>query len=309
MSSQKKKIALIAALFFLAAFVSANLVDQSKLHAQTAQALTYKANEGDVLKYQSTRKDIRTSEREGQSSEFVTNRSYDFQLKAEKADSLLSFVLTVNKFDISSEGGRGRGFQPFDSEAIQGKRALVKITPQGEQRDITAIDSLPVPERPDRGDRGFGRPRGNPVNQLSVTLFELPAKAVKVGDSWTEPYKETERGGGGFFGRMAQDQEVKGKSKYTVLGEEKKNGLNCLHIKVESTYSRSFEGEMRGNKMSSESEGETTAQVWFAPKEGVLVEFSQDDFSEGTTAFSGRTMPSSNESNYNLKLVEWKPKK
>lgn len=308
MSSQKKKIALITALLFLAAFASANLVVQSKLHAQTGQVLTFKANEGDVLKYQSTRKDIRTSEREGQSSEFVTNRSYDFQLKAEKSDTLLSFVLTVNKFDISSEGGRGRGFQPFDSDAIQGKRARIKITPQGEQKEITAIDSLPVPERPDRGERRFGGPRGNPANQLSVTLFELPAKAVKVGDSWTEPYKDTQRGGG-FFGRMAQDQEVKGKSKYTVLGEEKKNGLNCLHIKVESTYSRSFEGEMRGNQMSSESEGETTSEVWFAPNEGVLVEFLNDDFSEGTTAFSGRTSPSSNESKYHLKLVEWKPKK
>ena len=61
--------------------------------------------------------------------------------------------------------------------------------------------------------------------------------------------------------------------------------------------------------MSSESEGETKSEVWFAPKEGVLVEYVQDDFNEGTTAFSGRTMPNSNESKFSLKLVEWKPKK
>ena len=97
---------------------------------------------------------------------------------------------------------------------------------------------------------------------------------------------------------------MKGKTKYTVLAEEKKNGLNCLHIKIESTYSRSFEGERRGNKISSESEGETNSEIWFAPKEGILVEYMQDDFSEGTTAFSGRTMPNSNESKYSLKLLE-----
>jgi hypothetical protein len=278
-------------------------------NAQTGTTLTYKTKEGDVLKYQSTRQDTRTMEREGESSEFITNRVYDFELNAEKPDSLLSFVLTVNKFDISSEGGRGRGFQPFVPDSINGKRLQVKITPQGEQREITAIDSIPMPERSDRGgNRRFAGRRGNPLNQLRMNLFQLPSKSLKVADSWTEPYKDTDQTGG-FFSRFAQDQKVDGKTKYTVLGEEKKNGLSCLHIKIESTYSRSFEGERQGNKMTSESEGETKSEVWFAPKEGVLVEYVQDDFNEGTTAFSGRTMPNSNESKFSLKLVEWKPKK
>ena len=275
-------------------------------NAQTGTILTYKASEGEILKYVSTRQDTRTMEREGESNEFTTNRTYDFELKAEKPDSLLNFVLTVNKFDIASEGGRGRGFQPFISDSIAGKRLQVTITPQGEQREITAIDSIPMPERSDRGNRPFGGRRGNPLNQLRLNLFQLPSKSVKVGDSWTEPYKETDQTGG-FFSRFAQNQKVEGTTKYTVLNEEKKMDLNCLHIKIESTYSRSFEGERQGNKMSSESEGETKSDVWFAPKEGVLVEYVQDDFNEGTTAFSGRTMPNSNESKFTLKLVEWKP--
>jgi hypothetical protein len=278
-------------------------------NSQSVTTLSYKANKGDILKYETTRQNVRTSERQGESSEFTTKRTYNFQLEAEKSDSLLNFVLTVNNFDITSEGGRGRGFQPFEPEAIKGKRVRVKITPQGEQREITAIDSIPTLERGERrGNRpGMGR-RGNPLNQLRINLFLLPTKPLKVGDSWTEPYKNTDQSGR-FFGRFAQDQEVKGKTKYTVLGEEKKIGLNCLHFKIESTYSRSFEGEMRGNKMTSEGEGETTSEAWFAPNEGILVEYSQDDFYEGTTAFSGRTMPSSNESKYSLKLLEWKLKK
>ena len=279
------------------------------VNAQSGSTFVYQANEGDILKYESIRQDTRTMERQGESSEFTTERSYNFQLEAEKTDSLLNFVLTINKYDISSEGGRGRGFQPFEPEAIEGKRVRVKITPQGEQREITAIDSFPRPERSERrGNRpGMGR-RGNPLNLLRINLFQLPAKSLKVGDSWTEPYKDADQSRG-FFGRFRPDQEVKGKTKFTVLDEEKKNGLSCLHIKIESTYSRSFEGERRGNKISSESEGETNSEIWFAPKEGILVEYMQDDFSEGTTAFSGRTMPNSNESKYSLKLLEWKPKK
>jgi len=274
-------------------------------HAQSGTTLTYKANEGDILKYESFRQDIRTSERQGESSEFITKRSYNFQLQAEKIDSLLTFVVTVTNFDISSEGGRGRGFQPFDAEAIKGKRVRVTLTPQGEQREISAIDSIPTPARGDRPGRG---PRGNPLNQLRINFFQLPARSVKVGDSWTDPYQDINQSGG-FFGRFAQDQEVKGKTKFTVLGEENRHGLNCFHIKIESSYSRSFEGEMRGNKMSSESEGETSSEIWFAPQEGILVEYIQDDFSEGTTAFSGRTMPNSDEAKFSLKLIEWKPKK
>lgn len=279
------------------------------ISSQNGTVLTYKVNEGDILKYQSTRTDVRISEREGETFETTTKRTHDFQLQAEKADSLLSFVLTVNKLDISSEGGRGRGFQPFDPKDIQGKRLRIKITPQGMQREITLIDSIPMPQRGERrGDRGFRGPRDNPLNQLSINLFQLPTKQFKVGDSWNEPYKDANPAGG-FFGRMAQDQKVEGKTKYNVIGEEKKNGLTCLHIKIESTYSRSFEGERQGNKMSSESEGETKSEVWFAPKEGILVEYSQNDFNEGTTAFSGMTMPNSNESKFSLKLLEWKPKK
>lgn len=279
--------------------------------SQTAAGLIYRANAGDILKYESSRKDIRISEREGESFEMTTRRTYNFQLQAEKTDSLLSFVLTVNKLDVASEGGRGgRGFQPFDLKAAEGKRVRLKITPQGENREITAIDSIPRPEPPDRGGDRPGRARfGNPLNQLRPVFFKLPAKAMKVGDSWTEPYQETDQGGGGFFGRFMPDQKVAGKTKYTVIGEEKKQGLACLHLKVESTYSRSFDSERQGNRISGESEGETKADVWFAPKEGVLVEFVQEDFNEGTTAFSGNTMPNSNESHYTIKLIEWKPKK
>lgn len=294
---------LVAVIFIVANSYSAFANPQAGI------TLTYKANEGDVLKYQSSRTDVRISEREGETSEMTTKRTYDFQLQAEKADSLLSFVLTVNKLDISSEGGRGRGPQPFDPKDVQGKRLRLKITPLGIQREITAIDSIRLPQRGERrGDRGFQGPRGNPLNQLSINLFQVPARSLKVGDSWTEPYKDTNPPGG-LLGRFAPDQKVEGKTKYTILGEEKKNGRHCLHIKIESTYSRSFEGERQGNKVSSESEGEAKAEVWFAPKEGMLVEYIQDDFNEGTTAFSGRTMPSSNEAKFTLKLLEWTPKK
>lgn len=279
-----------------------------KAISQTGTELVYKSNEGDILKYQSIRQTTRTSEREGEPFEFNTTRKYDFQLEAEQSDSLLSFVLTINDLDISSEGRRGGRFQSFDPENIKGKRIQIKISPKGEHRGLAAIDEIPMPERRGgrEGDRR-GEGRGNPLEQLRVNFFILPDRPLKVGDSWTEQYKDL-ASPGSFFGRFVQNQKVEGKTNYTVLGEEKKNGLSCLHIKIESTYSREAEGEMRGNKVTMEGEGETKAEAWFAPKEGILVELIHDDFFESTTAFSGRTMPSSNESKLTLKLLKWQPK-
>ncbi|MDZ7333141.1 MAG: hypothetical protein ONB31_14295 [candidate division KSB1 bacterium] len=278
---------------------------------QSEISLAYKAQAGDLLSYQSSRTDTRATEREGETTEFTTTRIFDFDLQAEHADSLLSFVLTVKKLEITMEGARGgRGFPPLDPKVLEGKRLRIKITPAGEQRDISAIDSIPMPERPERADDRPMRGRfGNPLNQVRINFIQLPTRRVKVGDTWTEPFKDMDGGAAGFFGRMIQDQKITGTTKYTVIGEEQKNGFKCLHLRIESNYSRSFESQRQGNRISGESEGETKADVWFAPKEGLLVEYSLNDFNEGSTAFSGRTVPNSNESKVTLKLVSWKPKK
>lgn len=309
----KKSVLVIRSIFVFLIFISFAAITDSQIQANPKDKLTYKSNKGDIIIYESVRENTRTMERRGETSDFTTTVKYDFQLKAEKVDDLICFELTVNKLETSTEGGRGfRGVQ-LDPEKIKGKRARIQIKPDGEFSEITAIDSIALPERSGRdNNRGRrSRRRGNPVNQLKVAFFLLPDKPIKVGDSWTEDYVESAREAGGFMGRAAQDRKVEGKSKYTVLGEEKKNGLNCYHIKVESEYSIESQGEMRGNEFNTEREGESTIEVWFASKEGILVAYTKNDFSESTTAFSGemnRTMASSNESKSTLKLVKWSPK-
>jgi hypothetical protein len=68
-------------------------------------------------------------------------------------------------------------------------------------------------------------------------------------------------------------------------------------------------GTMSGTEMTMEGEGELTEEIWFAFKEGILVEKTSSSFFEGTTAFTGQmsgTMPSTNESTSSVKLVKWK---
>ncbi|MBC8180667.1 hypothetical protein H8E88_06030 [candidate division KSB1 bacterium] len=308
-----KSVKIISTIFVFLCLISFSVITDSQVQANPKDKnLSYKSNEGDVLIYESVRKNTRTMERGGETSDFTTTRKYDFQLKTEKVENLICFELTVNKLETSSEGGRGFRGSQLDPEKIKGKRARIKIKPSGEFIEITAIDSISVGERRGRDNNRSRRPRrrGNPVNQLRIAFFQLPDKQIKVGDSWTEDYKEPARDAGGFMGRLSQDRKVDGKSKYTVIGEEDKNGLNCYHIKVESEYSIESQGSMRGNEFNTEREGESTADIWFAYKEGILVEYTQSDFSESTTAISGemnRTMASSGESKSTLKLVKWNP--
>lgn len=309
---KQKSVLVISSIFvFLCLFTFSALLDSQVQANPKDKKLIYKSNEADVLVYESVRENTRTMERGGETMDFTTKRKYDFQLKTEKVDDLICFELTVNKLESSSEGGRRFRESRLDPEKIIGKRVRIKIKPTGEHSEITAIDSITFEQRSGQRDRGR-RPgsRGNPVNQLRVAFFQLPDKPIKVGDSWTEDYKEPAQADAGFSGRFSQERKVEGKSKYTVVGEEEKNGLNCFHIKVESEYSRESHGSMRGNNVNSEGEGESTADVWFAYKEGILVEYTQSDFYEGTTAISGemnRTMANSNKSKSTLKLVKWEP--
>lgn len=58
-------------------------------------------------------------------------------------------------------------------------------------------------ERTDRRGSGeFRRCPGNPLNQQWINLLLLPARPIKVGDSWTEPYTDTNQPSG-FFSRFA----------------------------------------------------------------------------------------------------------
>jgi len=95
-------------------------------------------------------------------------------------------------------------------------------------------------------------------------------------------------------------------TKYTVLAEEIKMGFSCFHLKLESTFSTEMSGTMMGMAISNEGEGESTSEVWFAYKKGLLVEYYHSTFVEGTNAFSGQmssTNPYTNESNSALKLM------
>jgi hypothetical protein len=271
--------------------------------AETGYVLSYRPTVGDIYRYEKTMDGTNTMERMGQSFESTSSQTFIFQLETEKIDSLISFIMTVDTIGYSFGGPQGS--QTMDFGDIKEKKVRWIMTPKGVGRDIVPIDSLPTPKM---GDRPM---EVDAKSWLAVQLFKVPGKPIKIGDTWTEAKLDTNT----HTDTTRQSSRTfinDSKAKYTVLGEETKMGLICLHIQVDTEYSTQSWGTMRGTDVSSEGSGETTSHAWFAYKEGILVEYNTETFYEGTTAFSGQmnmTSPNTNESKNSLKLVEWVPVK
>jgi len=271
--------------------------------AETGFILSYRPGKSDIYVYERTRESSNTMERGGQSFETTSSSKLVFQLETEKIDSLISFILTVDTIGYSFESSRGT--QTMDFGDIKGKKVRATITPDGTGHDIVPIDSLPTPKMDDRPMEG------GVTGWMAVNLFKTPDRPVKIGDSWTDAKLDTNT----HDDTTRQSTRTfinDSRATYTVVGEEEKMGLTCLHIQIDTEYSTQSWGSMRGTDISSEGEGETSSHAWFAYKEGVLVEYNTNTFYEGTTAFSGQmnmTSPNSNETKSWLKLVRWVPVK
>lgn len=152
---------------------------------------------------------------------------------------------------------------------------------------------------------------GDARGWLSMPLFKAPERPMRVGDTWTETRLDTTTDTDPTrpFSYIQIDDS---KSTYTVLGEETKMGFSCLHLRIETTVTRQSQRRMGDTEVISEGELEWKGHVWFACKEGLLVELSRTDFYEGTTAYSGpmnMTSPNTEETKLSIRLVKYLPAK
>lgn len=263
--------------------------------------LSYRPCRGDLYVYERTLEGAMTMERMGQTFETTNTSKFVYQLETDQVDTLINFVLTVDTIGYSFEGPQGTQSMEFGD--IKGKKVRASMTSLGESKEVVPIDSLPTPKM------GGQAMEGDAKGWLSAPFFKLPDKALKIGDTWTEAKLDTTTRTDTT--RQSTQTYIKdSQSSYTVLGEETKMGLTCLHIQVATKYSSQSHGKMRDSEISAEGDGETKSQVWFAYQEGILVEYLTSDFYEGTTAFSGQmnmTSPNSRETKSLLKLVKWVP--
>jgi len=273
-------------------------------NSQSGYRLAYRSGKGDVFNYRIIQNSHRTYSYGEQVFESSNEKQFSYELKAKKIRGVLSFIMTIDSLYESFEHPQST-IRP-DYSAYFGKRAKVTLTSAGVQKPekTKLIDPIPAMDN-DVQTKGK-----KPEEKFKLDFFHLPDRWIKTGDSWTETRTDTaavnDTTQKSFYTSIT-DYEYN----YTALGEENRMELACLHIRQETFLKTLMSGKMAGNEMSTEGEGEIVKHIWFAYREGILVEISAENLYEGTTAFTGQVTavtPQTSESTMSLKLTQWSPK-
>jgi hypothetical protein len=231
-------------------------------------------------------------------------KSYVYETKAEihSAQTVMGneVTATINSYsrlrftvdDVDSDGNMTLT-SSFDSVAVRihspqmdstlvnpfgivGKRAKDIVSRYGEIIRTTTIDSLLIPM-----NLGIRRVSG------STAFTDFGENVVKVGDSWDRTKTDT-------VDQMGGKMVVTTKVTYTLLGSVDTLGYDCYKISSKGTSSFEGKGISMGMNMFIEGTGTLNGTVYFAPKEGMLVQSetsSQQELKASMTGQQNMTIP------------------
>jgi hypothetical protein len=183
-------------------------------------------------------------------------------------DGLLGISTTVKKINFSPQGPTS------EREEITGSTQHIKINLQGQVKEANVIPHFGSSQFWQRGDDG------PPLDIYNIMLMlnpRFPLGRLDVGSTW-EVDDEIELGLADAISNLGRkvplyefEMTVKQKIKYTLLGFENKKGYRCARIGFEVEFRT--DGVMRDADPGShvEGNGKSSGELFFAPKEGVLV--------------------------------------
>jgi hypothetical protein len=244
--------------------------------------LRYALKEGKTLKYKKLEslKSVAQTVR-GLYADIDKNAETFLTVTAEKSEGGdLSFVYlqdTVYTEDKSASGAKAPKSFDFQN-AISKKPIRVRMSAKGDLRNAAPLSPLELPAGVPVSERMLAR---------QAAIFPaLPQRSLKVGDRWTDAARDTTypKQKDPRYGEGAGTRFTAITTAYTVDSLVKHNGHSCLKISWKSSVS--IEGKMLFPKADSFNE-ETSAvsgTLYFAAKEGLLVELSVRTEKEATSA-------------------------
>jgi len=179
-------------------------------------------------------------------------------------DGMLNISTTVKKINFLSHSPTNGAADK--REEITGSTQHVKINLQGKVKEAKVIHHFGSSQFWQRGDDG------PPLDIYNIMLMlnpRFPLGGLDAGSTW-EVDDEIKLG---LAEALLYELEmtVKQKMKYTLIGFENKKGYRCARIGVEVEFRT--DGVMGDAHTGSyvEGNGKSSGELFFAPKEGVLV--------------------------------------
>ena len=187
-------------------------------------------------------------------------------------DGLLGISTTVKKINFSPQSPTFGA--ATEREEITGSTQHIKINLQGKVKEANVIPLFGSSQFWQRGDDG------PPLDIYNIMLMmnpRFPLGRLDVGSTW-EVDDEIELGPADAISNLGRkaplfefEMTVKQKIKYTLLGFENKKSYRCARIGFVAEFR--IYGVIRDTDPGGyvEGNGKSSGELFFAPKEGVLV--------------------------------------
>jgi len=259
---------------------------------ETGLSFKYSLNPGETYHYVTENDMTQNMEMQGRSMQNKSISTAKFTITGQELNEDNNLVFEVIMDSISSVMEGMGGSRELDLSSITEKPFKVILTPYGEEIEYIGTDSLQV----DVGQMAGGTIG---VERFFQRVFpDIPEKAVKIGETWTEQEVDTSKQSGMD---VVNDMELE----HTFKGIETVDGYECVVISSTGEGTLDGEGEQMGNNFVMEGYIEIEAVSYFAYKEGLFVKAVSNSFIEGTVAITGAmsmTLPMTIETNSSVCL-------
>ncbi|MCR4439298.1 MAG: hypothetical protein QHJ34_08660 [bacterium] len=261
-------------------------------NADTGFNLAYRAAKGQTLKYQMTNETRQSQEMMGQEMEVTSTQNLGWTLRSlgPSPEGNVRWQITFDQMLTTGKGPQGEF--TIDGKELVGKSAELVTAPNGRVVAKVGFDKLPK--------MNIMGQEVELANQFRQFLAPLPGKAVKLGDTWEETRTDTVKQSG-------LDVVISSKTLYMLAEQLTHEGVECLKVKTQGSFTVSGEGSQMGANISFEGEGEENGHFLFAYRTGTLLEVKSDRLMEGTAAVSGpvdMAIPMTQEVKSTLRLVK-----
>ncbi len=153
---------------------------------------------------------------------------------------------------------------------LAGKEIGVTMKPNGE---IVARDSMPA---------GINPQNMQIITRVQQILPKLSSQPLAVGTSWTEDQTDTTEGRGTMINKSS--------IKYTVAEKKAMNDYDCFLINFEGTQSTNGTVSQQGMDITISGDGTLKGTLYFAEKEGLLVQYTTESNNDQTASIPSNNM-------------------
>ena len=258
--------------------------------AQEKFRLEYRYEKGKTYRYSEETKFESVQEINGQ--EMKANGSSSSLIRMDVQDVSDKGVITLihSYEDMKVNTKMGMMDTTVVLKELLDKKYQTLLSGSGRLIDQKAIDSV------NSGVSIFATRRGQSDLYKEFVIF--PDSAVKTGDSWNDERSDTLEG---------SQMVTKTTRKYTLAGEEEKNGHKCRKISFSGTIEIGGKMTQMGMEFFMEGSGETTGFIWIDKESCIMIAQESATDQDMTMALTGQmqmTIPITTTTNSKFTLVE-----